>query len=153
SPAAPPASAGDSPLWIVTYKGIARLDPATGAVLTFDASDGVQIGEPLDGRCRRDPATGDLWVAGLGGLVTFHPDRVVTDTLPPPLDVTRVQRFGVDLPLQADGTGLPAASFGYKDVLSVSFAVLSYAGTAGAAYRLAGLDDHWITAGGDRSVT
>src|SRR5690606_9877330 len=103
--------------------------------------------------CARDPVTGEIFVAKLGGIVVFDPAKVHTDPNPPRMRITEVQRFGQELPLAADDEGRPLAAFVFRDVITLSFAALSFTGSTRTAYMLEGLDDDWDTAGSYQTVT
>lgn len=59
-------------LWVSTYHGIARFSPATGAVVTYDAVDGLQGNEFTHGAFCTAP-NGTIYFGGTHGVTSFHP--------------------------------------------------------------------------------
>ena len=63
---------GAGRLWISTNGGLARLDPDTGAVRSYDVSDGLQSNEFNTGAYYKNPE-GEMFFGGINGLKAFFP--------------------------------------------------------------------------------
>jgi ligand-binding sensor domain-containing protein/signal transduction histidine kinase len=134
-------------LWIVTDRGVARLDKDRQTIHAYGTANGLPsaqfaMGSYID-------REGDLLIANLGGLVVFDPTNVRTETTPPPVVLTD---FRVDNK-PADHNSLPQAidfadhvEIGYgQRVISFEFAALSYTASVQNRYRykLEGFDSDW----------
>jgi ligand-binding sensor domain-containing protein/serine phosphatase RsbU (regulator of sigma subunit) len=134
-------------VWAATPSGLSRLNVGTGAVTNFDASDGLPSLEWTDGGCQIDASSGELFFAAGSGFVVIDPKKVEVEERIPPVALTEVRLGDERLPVAS------SMSFGYRDVFTIDFAVLSFAGPTSAAYQLEGRDTEWIPLGSQRSVT
>jgi len=134
-------------LWLATNRGLARLDPRSGAIRAFHRDDGLQSEEFNFGAHYAD-AAGRLFFGGPDGYNAFDPARLEFNRVAPPLVLTQVSRLGKPfngaLRLQASDSAI-----------SFEFAALDF--TAPRAnlfqYRLEGLDRGWSAATAQRSVS
>ncbi len=62
-------------IWASTDNGISRLDPATGVIKNFGASEGLDIVEFNSGASYTD-GEGRFYFGGMGGAVSFFPDSI-----------------------------------------------------------------------------
>jgi ligand-binding sensor domain-containing protein len=79
-------------LWATTHAGLSKLvgaakDPTSRLVVHFDVHDGLQDNEFSRGAALR-ARDGRLYFGGRRGFNTFFPDRVATNTTPPPIVLT-----------------------------------------------------------------
>ncbi|MCB1560369.1 MAG: diguanylate cyclase [Xanthomonadales bacterium] len=74
-------------LWLSTDSGISRLDPATGEVRNYTERDGLPSGSFFVHSSTALP-DGSLVFGGSHGAVSFHPEEIVENTVPPPVRIT-----------------------------------------------------------------
>ncbi|UYZ61643.1 sensor histidine kinase [Hymenobacter weizhouensis] len=144
-------------LWLSTNQGLARLQPATGQLHTFDQRDGLLQDEYNAGAACRGSRTGRLYFGGVQGLVAFRPEAVHTNPAPPPVVLTGLRRFN-------QSVDLPDTSITERRVLRLSprdyfftleFAALNFRNPVKNryAYLLEGFDPDWVPAGTRREAT
>ena len=148
--------------WLSTNRGLARYDPRTGSVQTYDAHDGLQSNEFNTGSFHRG-ASGRLYFGGIYGVNVFDPAGFEDNPLVPSVALTGL-RIG-DRPVAVgDSTGLLARALWATDELRLShrenmvtfsFAAFDFSAPAKNryAYRMEGFDDGWIQAGTNRTAT
>ncbi len=142
-------------LWLPTNKGLARYTPSSGAVRVFDVSDGLQGNEFNQGAHFRSNR-GEFFLGGINGFNAFYPDSISDNLVVPPVYLTSFRVFDRTFPL-------PRALSTIRDIelphdrnsLSFEFVALNYTspGKNQYAYKLEGLDEHWIEAGTRRYVS
>ena len=133
----------DGNIWLATNRGADRLSiDSLGSVhiRTFSVKDGIAGDEVL--ACYED-SRGDLWFAGSLGVSRYSPSADRTDTIPPPVWITRFQVLGGE-----DTTDLEAMQADLAaDQHSVSFEYIgiSFKDESKVRYRymLEGLDAGW----------
>ncbi len=87
---------GRGRLWISTNKGLSRFDPLTGIFTTYDEQDGLQSDQFARGAACLGQ-DGWLHFGGINGLTMFHPDSIRTNTIAPPVVLTRLLYFNKEL--------------------------------------------------------
>ena len=153
---------GAGRLWLSTNRGLARYDPTTGDVRTFDVNDGLQSNEFNSGAYHHG-ISGRLYFGGIYGVSAFDPAAVTDNPHRPPTVLTRLTVGGRPVAV-GDSTGLLARELWATDALrlgprqnafALSFAALDFAAPAKNryAYRLDGFDDGWVEAGTGRTAT
>ncbi|MEM1044090.1 MAG: two-component regulator propeller domain-containing protein [Bacteroidota bacterium] len=151
--------AGD--LWLGTGRGLARFSPATDTFEAFGLDDGLPDLDFNTVASHRAPS-GELFFGGPGGLVSFFPDRLTRNEVPPPVAITNV-RVGGEIAEPGEGAPLAVAAPyaetvrlapGQRD-LALAFAALHFANPSQNRYRyrLEGYDADWHTPGGDPEAT
>jgi ligand-binding sensor domain-containing protein/signal transduction histidine kinase/DNA-binding response OmpR family regulator len=146
-------------LWISSNSGITRYSLDSGTFRNYDAADGLQ-GNEFNNASARDLVSGLMAFGGNSGLNVFHPDSIHDDTYPPPVVISRLDRF------HAESGGLPESDYfitgkdkidiGYdENMITLEFAALSYHNNFKNqyAYRLSGYNEHWIRLGTNRRIT
>ncbi len=134
-------------IWVSTDSGLARIDPHTLKVRTFQVADGVPIGSFFY-NAGVPTRSGDLVFAGRGGLEVVRPERLQPIRTRAPLVVTEVRVHG--RPLAGD----PFLDTGARGALQihpgdvgfeVGFAALDYGAPERVryAYRLLGASRAW----------
>ena len=143
-------------LWIVTDRGLARLDATRHNLQRYDSSNGLPtaqftMGAVLDGE-------GELLIASLAGLVAFDPSALRPDVNAPPIVLTafRVNNRPADrdvLPQAIDYTDSLQLSYAER-VVSFEFSALSYTEPSQNRYRykLDGFDSDWTEVDASRRV-
>ena len=144
-------------LWVSTKQGLAEVDIERRKVVrTFDVDDGLQGREFHHGSAYQN-ANGEMFFGGTNGFNVFTPSSVPTNTIPPPVAITSVKKFGreemlFDSVIARERT----ITLRYDEsTVSFSFVALDY-NTPEAnvyAYRLEGLDKGWIQGGTRREAT
>ncbi|MEM8602192.1 MAG: two-component regulator propeller domain-containing protein, partial [Bacteroidota bacterium] len=149
-------------LWLSTNRGVARYDPETGSVRTFDVHDGLQSNEFNAGAAFR-AADGQLFFGGIHGINAFYPEQVADNPHAPTVVLTELRVGGQPVAL-GDSTGVLQRALLATDELRLShrqnafaftFAALDYSAPEKNryAYRLDGFDDAWVQAGTARTAT
>jgi ligand-binding sensor domain-containing protein/signal transduction histidine kinase len=138
-------------LWLGTSQGLARFNPTTHRIRSYDQSDGVPISLFQLGAALRSRG-GELIFGGINGFVAFDPSQLKDDPSVPPIALTDLQLANRPVPV-GDGSPLPQAinelpelTLSYQDrVISIEFAALSYRAPARNRYRytLEGFDREW----------
>jgi diguanylate cyclase (GGDEF)-like protein len=148
-------SDGVGRLWLSGSQGLIRFDPRTAAFRQFTASHGLQGNEFNFGAHYRSPR-GELFFGGPGGFNAFVPERLPTNSNPPPVALTGFYKFNRRALELGPAYALKTVSLGYRDsVVSLEFAALDYAAPERNryAYRLEGFDEGWIDLGSEGRVT
>src|SRR5262249_33067604 len=131
-------------IYLGTFKGVDRLDPAKGEIRHFTTADGL-AGDVV-GHCLKDHL-GNIWVATNTGLSKLNPSAEPTGERPPPIYLRLVQLAGEALPLAETGAvrakagDLPAS----RNNLLIEFIGLSFQGERSLKYqyKLEGADADW----------
>lgn len=149
-------------LWISCNRGVYRIDKrqfndlAAGriAVLTpvaYGAADGMPNAECNGGR---QPSgwkmtDGRLWFPTMGGVAIIDPAALLTNPLPPPVIIEQCRlnqqpvdwRGGLQIPPGQDDLEIEYSSASFIKPDQIRF-----------RYRLSGLDEKWVEAGGRRTA-
>jgi signal transduction histidine kinase/ligand-binding sensor domain-containing protein/DNA-binding response OmpR family regulator len=149
-------------LWLSTNRGLARFDPATGEVRSFDATDGLQSNEFNSGAYFRR-ASGELLFGGIYGFSYFRPEDVKDNPYLPAVVITGLRRLNRREAVGDSGSILERSIVetsslripARDNVLIFEFAALDYSAPAKNryAYRMVGFNDTWIDAGDTRTAT
>ena len=151
-------------LWIGTNYGLCRFNMNTGQVENFTKEDGVPISfHGYNSVCK--DKDGRLYFGGGGGLYSFYPDSIKTNTDVPPIVITDFRLFKksvrVDTTKNAiltkniTSTSRIELRYNQNDI-SFEFAALDYTLPLKNqyAYKLEGYQDEWIeTDAGNRIAT
>ncbi len=151
------AIAGDDRgfLWLATNQGLSRFQPESGSFRNFDAGDGLQSNEFNTGAFFAS-GRGELFFGGIDGFNSFHPERLDDNPHPPPVVLTELRKLNRTVSLGSLLASSGELELSHEDsVLSFELAALDYRAPHKNryAYRLEGLQDHWIDLGVKRSVT
>jgi signal transduction histidine kinase/ligand-binding sensor domain-containing protein/CheY-like chemotaxis protein/HPt (histidine-containing phosphotransfer) domain-containing protein len=152
---------GSHHLWLSTNKGLmsvplAALDAALAQGTpplfhVYGLVEGLRSAEFDGGNtspgCRTPD--GKLWFPGIHDLVSFDPEHVRLNKVPPLVHLERVLVDGVSLPLE-DGVAVPAGRHQWEFQYT-SLSLLAPQRTT-FRYRLEGFDTDWIDAGTRRSA-
>jgi signal transduction histidine kinase/ligand-binding sensor domain-containing protein len=135
-------SAGN--LWLSTNRGICRFNPQARTFHTYDVGDGLQSMEFNQGAfCKaRD---GTLYFGGVNGLNSFSPAYLPSDTIPPPVHITRCMVFDRPLQLPPEPQSLELSYD--QNFVSLEFTALDFTAPEKNAYRymMEGLDRDWVS--------
>lgn len=148
-------------LWLSTDSGISRLDPASGEVRNYTERDGLLSGSFFVHSSTALP-DGRLVFGGSHGAVSFHPEDIVDNRVPPPVRITDLQVSGQSvLPGQAQDDVRLSRSIEFMDRIelppsvsdfTLEFAALHYADPTRNrfAYKLEGFDRDFILTDADK---
>jgi methyl-accepting chemotaxis protein/ligand-binding sensor domain-containing protein len=154
-------------LWISTSKGIAKwidgvAHPEKPVFRIFDASDGLPGDEFKYGAAMKTRA-GELFFGGQRGFVSFFPDRIRDNPVPPPVAITGFSIFNVPVqpglkssPLSKPISETDAVTLTYRQsVLTFEFSALNYIlpQKNHYAYMLEGFEKNWNEVGTRRTAT
>jgi signal transduction histidine kinase/ligand-binding sensor domain-containing protein/DNA-binding response OmpR family regulator len=149
-------------LWLSTNRGLARFDPGTGEVRSFDATDGLQSNEFNSGAAFRS-SSGELFFGGIYGFSHFRPEDVRDNPHLAEVVITGLRRLNRREAVGAEGSILERSIVettslripARDNVLIFEFAALDYSAPDKNryAYRMVGFNDTWIDAGAVRSAT
>jgi len=142
-------------LWLSTNGGLSRFDPESGKFKNYTTSHGLQSNEFNFGAHYRSPS-GEMFFGGVNGFNAFFPDRIESNSHPPPIVLTAFWKRGQPVdPGSALGRveGLTLDHHDY--VFSFEVAALDFTAPEENryAYRLEGLDQGWIELGDFRRMT
>ncbi len=142
-------------LWLATTNGLARLDPQTGAIKSYDAGQGLQSNEFNLGAHYRSPS-GELFFGGVGGFNAFFPEGVEADPHVPPVVLTAFTKINQPVRFDRPPSDVSEIALDYGDyAFSLEFAALDFTapGDNLYRYRLEGFHDRWIDNGTRRWVS
>jgi signal transduction histidine kinase/ligand-binding sensor domain-containing protein/CheY-like chemotaxis protein/AraC-like DNA-binding protein len=138
-------------LWISTFSGLSKFNPAKKTFLNFYQDDGLQSNQFLDNAVLK-LKSGELLFGGLKGFNIFHPDSIRSSKSVPPVLITdlRINNLQVSSAnhyiTKTSGDQIEALEVPFNEaVLSVDFAALDYTapGKILYAYYMQGWDKGW----------
>ncbi len=141
-------------LWISTMNGLARLNPHSGRFRRYDTADGL-IHNQFNWRAFQRGQNGDLYFGGINGLVSFHPDSIRIDTLPPATTLTSFKIFDKPVILSKNTLDVTEIELGHaQNFFTIGFRCLDLAPPHKHhySYRLEGVDPDWVQAGTQTSA-
>ncbi len=142
-------------LWISTNAGLSRFDPATERFTNYDVVHGLQANEFHFGS-HYQSVRGELFFGGVNGYNAFQPERLRTDSDPPPVVLTGFYKLNEPVLDAGPAPGLERVELDFRDdLVSFEFAALDFTapGRNRYRYRLEGLDEDWIELRELRRVT
>ncbi|WP_228893617.1 two-component regulator propeller domain-containing protein [Pseudoduganella aquatica] len=150
-------SDAEGQLWLTVTGALLRFDPASGAVASHYASDGISSGNFINGASLAG-ADGTLYFGAFQGLTIVHPDAMRGNTIAPQLTVTGLSVMNRSLALlpRPEAVGLEGTLSAPSRLrlpwdmatFSLEFTATHFADPERNryAYRLDGLDRDWIAA-------
>ena len=144
-------------LWLSTNRGISSFDPnapATQQFKNFTVADGLQ-GAMFNNNAAYKAPNGEIFFGGPNGLNSFFPNRLLQDTVPPNIILTKLTVFNRDYEqgeyevhaAKLDtNIGVPLLRLNYRDyAFKVDFSALSFSnpGKNQYSYKLEGYDNDW----------
>ena len=149
-------------LWISTYNGLVKLNPANLKDMTiFDQTDGLQGDQFLSNACFR-AASGELYFGGQDGLTYFFPDSIKSYKFIPPVVITdfklfnKSENFAGSKILSKNISETKEITLKYnQNVITFNFVALNFEEPEKNqyAYRLEGFEDTWNIAVNKREAT
>ena len=142
-------------VWTSTNRGLARLDPRTLAVRTYDTTHGLPADEFNYGAALRT-RKGEMLFGGTAGFVSFVPGLLRSNEHVPPVVLTGVSKLNRPVAFDRPLTDVGEVEIGWRDAcFSFEFAALDFTAPEKNryAYLLEGFDRDWIDAGDIRRAT
>ncbi len=145
-------------LWIGTANGLSRFDPSTNSFLNFDISDGLPTVkfEDVHFKSRKRNL---LYFGGVGGVTSFNPSEVRTNSYTPEIVITELEKYNLDQDKMIVEKGISEKkeiTLSHNDnIITFKFAALSYFNSKKNkySYKLEGYNNNWIEIGNKRDVT
>lgn len=148
-------------LWISTFNGLSRFNPADKTFKNFYETDGLQSNQ-FNYNAAIKLTSGELLFGGIKGFNIFRPAEIKPNIAQPKLLITGL-RIG-NVPYEEDGNFVGKKSIYDLDrivlpydraIVSVDFAALEYSSPnkISYSYYLEGWDDTWNRAGNNRTVS
>lgn len=149
-------------IWLGTYQGLARVNPDSLAIATFNTSQGIAA-FTINRGALMAAATGEIYVGGVEGMSQFNPARMALDHADFPVRLTRLKIANREMkpattesPVEKSINLIERLELTHKhSMFAFDFAALSYhlAGRNQYAYRLQGFDKDWNYIGTKNSAT
>lgn len=145
----------DGHMWMSTNNGLAELDVESGNINSYQKQDGLQSNE-FNGGAYFSGRDGTLYFGGIAGFNSFNPRDISVNRYPPAVVITDFLLFNRSVrpnPNSDENVLQNAIAFTDSIVLNhrqsafgLEFAALHYADSDQNqyAYRMEGLDEHWI---------
>lgn len=140
-------------LWFGTNKGLVKFNPKTKEVKVFTKNDGLPSNQ-FNYKSGLSTAKGRLYFGTLGGLVSFDPYQIGSNTYAPPVYITKLSIYNKDIAIGGDDSPLNKSvihtdkiTLSYKQSnISFQFVALSYTASKANlyAYKMEGIDKDWI---------
>ncbi len=145
-------------LWISTISGISRFDPVNKSFKNYTYGNGFPLQEPAENSFIK-LSDGKLCFGGNNGLVTFSPEKIISNSFIPPVIITDFRLLRSD---QEDGDLILAKKFPADSTFIrlnhnqssfiIQFTALNYIFPEKNqyAYKLEGFDYEWNNVGQQR---
>jgi signal transduction histidine kinase/ligand-binding sensor domain-containing protein/DNA-binding response OmpR family regulator len=146
---------GSGDLWMSTNRGLARLDPDSGVMKSYDVHDGLQSYDFTFGAQFRS-RDGTMLFGGVNGFNAFHPAEVRNNVRVPPLALTAFYKFNEETSLGEPLQELRELDLNHRDqVIAFEFAALDFTAPEKNRYMamLEGFDGDWVNLGTRRRVS
>jgi signal transduction histidine kinase len=140
-------------LWLTTNNGLAKFDPRAGKFSTYDVTDGLQ-GNEFNSNAYFRSRDDILYIGGMNGFNTFHPQDIQPNSVAPLIAMTRFEVLNE--PQILDLTGKTPIRLTYQqDFITFEFAALDFSAPQKNqyAYFLEGFDKNWVQSKDRRYVT
>lgn len=146
-------------LWVSSNRGYSILNPVDFSIKTLTTQNGLPNGN-LSYDTRVIAGNGDWVVPSFQGIITFHPERLIVNPVPPQVliqSLTFTKQVSGQANLQTILlSGQTEVEFDYNENrISFQYVGLHYTNPQlnQYKYKLAGFDKDWISAGYERTVT
>lgn len=141
-------------LWITTAGGLARLDPATGVIESYDPFSGATQNNFSEATCFT-ATDGTLYFGCVNGYFSFNPQSMVHKRMPANIAFTNLQVYYKNIVPGTDESPLKCTIDATQEVMlkhdqnviSIDYAVLDYRSInkISYSYKLEGFDKTWHT--------
>jgi diguanylate cyclase (GGDEF)-like protein len=133
-------------LWLSSNRGLTRLDPETGHTRHFDSLNALKTNDFING-AKQHGHDGSLMFGSPDGLVMFHPDKIRSNSNPPPIVITAFSGNQRLVTSSSRNTLAPSITLKHTDYsVTFEFAALDFTSPDKNLYRyrLHGFDRDWI---------
>ena len=148
-------------LWLTHTTGLSKFDPITKEVLVYNGNDGIQQLEFNANTIHKTP-DGMIYIGGANGMNKFHPDEVRRNPKKPDVFFRKIELFLKPFPIDEPNVlnkileKAPTLRFNYnQNIITLHYGATDFSLPSNKqyAYQLSPLDDDWIQAGNQNSVT
>ena len=132
-------------LWISTLNGLAKFDPRKEKFRNYDVSDGI-INNQFNWHASFLSKSGQMYFGTVNGFISFHPDSVKIDPVPPAVALTSFKVFGKEAALPQSLPATKEILLNYdQNFFSIDFTALDIAPSHKHqfSYLLEGIDPDW----------
>lgn len=139
----------NSDLWVSTMSGLARIDHALERIRVFDELDGL-VDNQFNWRASYQDKKGNMYFGGINGFISFSPEAIFRDTIPPPVAITSFTVFNKETDKQEYISPTREIILDYRrNFFSIEFNALDMAPVQKHqyAYMLEGIDNGWVYSG------
>lgn len=148
-------------LWVSTSKGLVSFNPKTEKLNIYTKANGI-LNDQFNFSSAFKDSKGTMYFGSVKGLISFHPDKIITNNFSPSIYITGFQINNKELSINYDGSPLKkSVSFTEKIILnhnqstfSIDFASLSFTAPEMSeyAYKMEGLGNDWTFLKTNRKV-
>lgn len=149
-------------LWIGTYEGLWKLNPATGRIHHFDEHDGLQ-GIDFNARASYFNGIDNLVFGGTEGVNLFYPEKLEFNNTPPNLRFSRFLLFNIPIEEYGEGRLLEKELNSIDEIVleydqnffTIEYVAFNYDNPLKNQYacKLEGFDKNWVDRGNKRSTS
>lgn len=115
----------DGSLWLSTRRGLARLDPDQGRVVSYVEAGGLPVGHFNANAAARDDDF--IYFGSVEGLLVIPRGRPFETRGPSPVRITGIEKIGAESIRPATGWVPEVYESRYGDMLAIGFATLDFA--------------------------
>lgn len=137
---------GEGNLWISTLNGLSKFDPARNKFRTYDVADGITHNQ-FNWHASFKNHKGQMYFGTINGFISFNPDLVKIDPVPPSVALTSFKVFGKEAALPQSLPATKEILLNYdQNFFSVAFAALDIAPSHKHQFKyfLEGIDPDWV---------
>lgn len=142
-------------IWIATHTGLSMLDQRTGNIKTFNEHDGLPDVTHSYYLSPVENAEGKIYLGGIGGFYSFHPDSIQKNDIIPPVVITDFRLSNQSVEVDTAKNAILTKNISYtheirlkynQNDLSFTFAALDYNDPSRNRYTyiMEGYQDEWI---------
>ncbi|MCI0692226.1 ATP-binding protein, partial [candidate division KSB1 bacterium] len=139
-------------LWMQNQKGISKFDTHHEIFINYAGSRGLPSDMPNTNGYHKN-RKGEIFFGGMGGMIHFHPDSILSNPHVPPVVLTDFKILNEPAVLDSSITVKKLIDLAHdQNFFSFEFAALDYTDSKKNqyAYKLEGLDENWIDSGNRR---
>lgn len=139
-------SDGYNSLWMGTENGLMSYDLTTEKVHFYDTKDGIQNVE-FNRKSVFKTAEGHLWFGGVNGITRFDPAQIKSNTIPPPVHITKIKVITSDTTYTVKANAEQAIVLPWNhNTVEFEYVGLNYTNSSQNQYKyqLVGRDPSWF---------
>lgn len=134
-------------LWLSSNSGLMKFNPETKKIRIFNTGDGI-LSNQFNYKSGFKDKNGKMYFGEINGFIAFQPEQFVLNNCVPPVVITGFNLLGKTNPhskINLDKSKPIVLNY-KQSSFSIDFASLSYSAPEKNlyAYRMVGLDNHWI---------